>query len=87
MKRFDKAAFGHLYINQLVGASERRDQEERLDFTTKDAKHAPSKAEGSTKFKNNNFQLLRVLRELRGAIGFSRRENIIEGSANAKQVS
>ena len=38
MKRFDKAAFGHLYINQLVGVSERRDQEERLDFTTKDAK-------------------------------------------------
>ena len=35
-------------------------------FTTKDTKHALSKAEGSTKFELLIIRTLRVLRELRG---------------------
>jgi hypothetical protein len=33
-----------------------------FDFTTKDTQHAPSKAEGSTKFNNVDIRNLRVLR-------------------------
>src|SRR6201981_2415358 len=59
MRRFDKFTVWHLYINQHFSRIGTPRPKKRIDFTMKDAK--------STKFKNNNFRILRttILHNLR----------------------